>query len=125
MRTLDVHAAFTEYNSPDELPGEDRELLAEARRSMNRAYAPYSGFKVGAAVRMDNGIVVTGNNQENAAYPAGLCAERVAAFAASSMHPGIPIVAIAVSASAVRTATESCATRGKLGPAGAGMAQLS
>src|SRR5262245_43367578 len=98
MRTIDVHGVFTEYDSPDELPGEDRELLAEARRSMSNAYAPYSGFQVGAAVRLANGAVVTGNNQENAAYPAGLCAERVAAFAASARHPGIAFTAVAVTA---------------------------
>jgi cytidine deaminase len=73
--------------------------LAEASLAAGRAaYAPYSGFCVGAAVLLDNGVVVTGNNQENAAYPSGLCAERVALFYAGSQYPGSAVCAIAVSA---------------------------
>lgn len=60
-------------------------------------YAPYSGFHVGAAVLLQNGIIITGNNQENAAYPSGLCAERIALFYAASQYPTVPIIAIAVS----------------------------
>ena len=100
MRTIEVKASFTEYGSPEELPVDDRELLAAARTAMQHAYAPYSRFYVGAAVRLANGIVVTGNNQENAAYPSGLCAERVAVFAAAANHPGVAIAAIAIAAHA-------------------------
>ena len=61
------------------------------------AYAPYSGFRVGAAVLLGNGVIITGNNQENAAYPSGLCAERTALFYASAQYPNIPVIAIAIS----------------------------
>lgn len=80
----------------DELSSEDRELLGHAHAAVLRAYAPYSGFRVGAAARLGNGEVVTGNNQENAAYPSGLCAERVALFHAASQYPGVPVLALAV-----------------------------
>ena len=76
---------------------EDRDLLNEARKAVKKAYAPYSEFKVGAALILDNGITVTGNNQENAAYPSGLCAERTAVFYASSQYPNAKIKSIAIS----------------------------
>ena len=62
-----------------------------------KAYAPYSNFRVGASVLLENGIIITGSNQENAAYPSGICAERTALFYASSQYPKVPIIAIAVS----------------------------
>ena len=73
-------------------------LIKAAVDASNDAYAIYSGFKVGAAVLLENGEVVTGNNQENAAYPSGLCAERVAIFHANAMHPHKKVMAIAISA---------------------------
>jgi len=76
----------------------DQDLLNAAKLSIANAYAPYSGFNVGAAVLLEDGTVITGNNQENAAYPSGLCAERVAVFYASSQHPGKKVIAIAISA---------------------------
>jgi cytidine deaminase len=79
-----------------ELPAADQSLLRAAHSAVERAYAPYSGFRVGAAALLANGEVVTGNNQENAAYPSGLCAERVALFHAASQHPGVAVVALAV-----------------------------
>ena len=100
MRSIQFQSTFTEYDSADELSTGDRELMEAARRSLAGAYAPYSGFNVGAAVRLADGKIVTGNNQENAAYPSGLCAERVAVFAAAAQHPGVAIQAIAVTASA-------------------------
>lgn len=73
--------------------------LVEASRNMTRqAYAPYSNFFVGAAILLENGQIITGSNQENGAYPSGLCAERVAVFAASSLFPGVGMKMIAVSA---------------------------
>lgn len=66
-------------------------LIDEARRAVENAYAPYSGFHVGAALVLDNGEIVCGNNQENAAYPSGLCAERVALFYANSRYPGVAV----------------------------------
>ena len=87
-----------EYSSLQELTAPDQELVEQAVLVRSLAYAPYSNFKVGAAARLENGVVITGNNQENAAYPAGLCAERVAMFHAQSLYPDIPIEAIAISA---------------------------
>ena len=69
-----------------------------ARKASEDAWAPYSGFKVGAAVKLLSGMVLTGNNQENAAYPSGLCAERTVLFYASANFPDDPVVAIAVTA---------------------------
>lgn len=78
---------YKEYASATELEGCDRELLAQAFQAAEGAYAPYSQFHVGAALRLKDGSVVCGNNQENAAYPSGLCAERTALFAASAQKP--------------------------------------
>ena len=75
----------------------DKTLLEKAIESREQAYAPYSHFRVGAAVLLDNDLIVTGNNQENAVYPSGLCAERVAVFAANANHPGKKIKSIAIS----------------------------
>ncbi|MBK9290153.1 MAG: cytidine deaminase [Bacteroidetes bacterium] len=86
------------FSSLEELPAGDARLLAMAHEAATRAYAPYSGFSVGAAVLLDDGTVITGNNQENAAYPSGLCAERVALFYASALHPGMGVKAIAITA---------------------------
>ncbi len=86
------------YRSKEELGVEDARLMEIAISARKRAYSPYSNFEVGAAILLGNGEIVEGNNQENACYPAGLCAERVAIFYASSKYPGIPIKTIAVSA---------------------------
>ncbi len=72
--------------------------MGKAQEARERAYAPYSRFKVGAALAMANGTVVTGNNQENAAFPSGLCAERVAIFSAGAQFPDQPITAMALTA---------------------------
>ncbi|MBA2613425.1 MAG: cytidine deaminase [Bacteroidetes bacterium] len=86
------------YESTDTLNKKDLELLNAAKFALVNAYAPYSNFNVGAAVLLEDGTVITGNNQENAAYPSGLCAERVAFFYASSQHPTKKIIAVAISA---------------------------
>lgn len=86
------------YEDFTELPIADQTLLEAAKAAAKNAYAPYSRFRVGAAVRLSSGIIVTGNNQENAAYPSGLCAERVALFHASAVYPEISVEAIAVTA---------------------------
>lgn len=94
---LTISASFEVYKSADDLSKEDRELLATAKKAVKSAYAPYSHFNVGAAVLLQNGKVVTGNNQENAAYPSGLCAERVALFYANAKYPDVGVKTIAVS----------------------------
>ena len=98
-KKIEIRAEFLEFDSEHELAKEEQELLEKARKASSTAYAPYSGFCVGAALLLENGKIVTGNNQENAAYPTGLCAERVAAFAASSQFPGIPFKTIAITCS--------------------------
>ncbi len=87
------------YPGPAALPPADKSLLTEAAKAMLGAYAPYSEFKVGAAVLLENGTIVIGNNQENGAYPSGLCAERVAFFAARANYPHQRILAVAIQAS--------------------------
>lgn len=86
------------YDDEKELDAKDAELLRHAHEAVNNSYAPYSQFHVGAAVRLANNVIVKGNNIENAAYPSGLCAERVALFSAQAQYPGVPIEAIALTA---------------------------
>lgn len=78
---------YQEFDSAESLLESDRELLRRAAGATESAYAPYSGFRVGAALRLKDGTVAWGSNQENAAYPSGLCAERTAIFAASAQRP--------------------------------------
>ncbi|MFN3916376.1 MAG: cytidine deaminase [Flavobacteriales bacterium] len=80
----------------DELPEEDKLLLNQAARAAEKAYAVYSKFKVGAAVLLKNDEIVTGSNQENIAYPSGLCAERVAVFYAGAKYPDVAVDTVAV-----------------------------
>lgn len=82
----------------DELSQEDRILIEAAKNATASSYAPYSGFCVGAAARLKNGTVVIGSNQENAAYPSGLCAERTALFAANAQYPDQPVFSLAIAA---------------------------
>lgn len=91
---------ITTLSSINELSENDRQLVEAAFEAATRAYAPYSGFTVGAALRLANNEVVTGNNQENAAYPSGLCAERVALFYASAKYPKVAVESMAVVARA-------------------------
>ena len=96
MEEKDINISYKEYNSICNLPDNYRNLVEKAIEATKSSYAPYSGFNVGAAVLMGNGEIVTGSNQENAASPSGLCAERVALFAAHHNYPSIPVKAIAV-----------------------------
>ncbi|MDR1455567.1 MAG: cytidine deaminase [Tannerella sp.] len=82
----------------DELSGDERQWMDAAIAAAERAYAPYSGFRVGAAAALADGTLVTGNNQENMASPLGLCAERVALFSAATHYPDVPVKALAVAA---------------------------
>lgn len=97
IRKITLH--IEEYASHALLPPPDRELLDAAVTASRSSYSPYSSFEVGAAVRLTDGKIITGNNQENAAYPSGLCAERVALFYAQSQYPGTAVDAIAIFAS--------------------------
>ncbi len=82
----------------EECSGTEKKLIEAAKNATHRAYAPYSGFSVGAALLLENGEIVSGSNQENAAYPSGLCAERTAVFYANSAFPDEKVVAIAIAA---------------------------
>lgn len=84
------------YEHENELSASDQQLLAKASEQVAHAYAPYSHFKVGAALLLANGEIITGNNVENAAYPMCLCAEQTAMGAAASRYPDVPVVALAV-----------------------------
>ncbi len=97
MKDRSINIPVTEC-SYDELSAPEQRLVDLARRAYLRSYAPYSHFSVGAAILLDNGETVTGSNQENAAYPSGLCAERTAAFYAHSTYPDARFVTIAIAA---------------------------
>lgn len=96
MKEKLLEIRYTEYASIDEMGHEDRELACEAIAAMQGSYAPYSHFNVGAAVRMSNSQIVRGANQENAAFPSGMCAERTAMFAASARYPDKDMRGIAI-----------------------------
>ena len=96
METRKLDISYQEYTSLEEMQPEDRSLALAAIDAMKGAYAPYSNFCVGAAVRLEDGTVVTGANQENAAFPSGLCAERTAMFSAGAAFPDKAMVSIAV-----------------------------
>lgn len=97
MKDKEIITRFKEV-TPEELPAEDRELLEIAKGMTRNSYAPYSKFHVGAAIRMANGVIVKGSNQENAAYPSGTCAERTACYQASALYPGVQMKKIAIAA---------------------------
>lgn len=96
MKKVILETNLEVYDSIDELPEGIQELMNKAHEARNKAYAPYSRFKVGASVLLDEGLIVSGNNQENAAFPSGLCAERVAVFSAGAQYPNSTIVAMAL-----------------------------
>lgn len=93
-----VELVYNEYKEKEELPGQEQALIEAASKSSLNAYSPYSGFSVGAAVMLDSGEIITGNNRENAAFPAGICAEHSAIASAGSNYPGSVITAIAICA---------------------------
>jgi cytidine deaminase len=98
MQTKEIKILVYVFENLAQLTSEDRDLILKAREAAKNAYAPYSGFYVGAAVLLENGEIIVGNNQENGAYPSGLCAERVALFYANASHPKVPVKIIAVTA---------------------------
>lgn len=97
MKEVELKTVIQECQM-DELSTEDRQLVEQAIEATRRSYAPYSHFRVGAAVRLENDEIVIGCNQENAAYPSGLCAERTALFAAGALYPDVPVKVLAVAA---------------------------
>lgn len=97
MKKLEITTLLEEYR-PEELDSLRSQLVEAAKESTRRAYAPFSKYNVGAALLLDNGKIVEGSNQENAAYPSGLCAERTAIFYASSANPGVAVKKIAIAA---------------------------
>jgi cytidine deaminase len=97
MKEFEINIKAKRYNSIAELDEQERCVLEAANEATRTSYAPYSKFNVGAAVLLENGEIITGSNQENNAYPSGLCAERVAVFYANAKYPNVAIKAIAVS----------------------------
>src|SRR6187551_3016937 len=98
MKKIEINTTFSVFQSVEELPQEVQSLMQQAKEIRKKAYAPYSKFRVGAALLLDNGKIVLGSNQENAAYPSGLCAERVAVFQTGAIYPDAKIVKLAVTA---------------------------
>ncbi len=93
-----ISISYDVFEHLEDLSPDDRNLLNAATKAAKGAYAPYSKFHVGSAVLVETGDIIVGNNQENLAYPSGLCAERVAAFSASALHPKKRLMAIAITA---------------------------
>ena len=98
MKEITINTTISVFNGIPDLPLEIKSLMNQAIETRKNAYAPYSRFRVGAAILLDNGKIVLGSNQENAAYPSGLCAERVAIFQAGAIYPDAKIVKLAITA---------------------------
>lgn len=96
MKKIEMTTIWEQYDHENDLAATDRMLLEEAKKAQAQAYAPYSEFKVGAALLLEDDTIVWGNNQENVAYPSGLCAERTALYACGANYPGKKIIALAV-----------------------------
>lgn len=98
MKQLKIDTVIDIFDEFSELPSQVQKLMLQAFEARDKAYAPYSNFCVGAAVLLNNDVVFTGSNQENASYPSGLCAERTAIYYAGAQHPSVPIKTLAISA---------------------------
>jgi cytidine deaminase len=98
MKEISITTQFYVFDSIEELPIDIQNLMEQAIAVRKKAYAPYSKFRVGTALLLDNGKIVIGSNQENAAYPSGLCAERVAVFYSGAMYPDAKILKMAITA---------------------------
>ena len=98
MKKVEITTQITVFDTVDELPNPAKLLMNKAFDAKKTAYAPYSKFSVGAALLMEDDTIITGNNQENAAYPSGMCAERVAIWKASSSFPNKKVKKIAIAA---------------------------
>lgn len=98
MKKITISADLQVYENKEELPNDVQYLMQQAIEAREKSYSPYSQFKVGAAILLENEEVVTGSNQENASYPAGLCAERTAIFYAGAKYPGVKFKQMALTA---------------------------
>lgn len=107
MKNIVVTTQFSTFDSIEELPIEIQNLMNQAIEVRKNAYAPYSKFRVGTALLLDNGKIVLGSNQENAAYPSGLCAERVAIYQAGSIYPKSKILTMALNAASDLNTTDA------------------
>jgi cytidine deaminase len=96
MIKKNINIEIENYSNINELADDEQELISMAKEAARNAYAKYSQFFVGAAVKLANGEIITGNNQENKAYPSGLCAERVALFYANAKYPDVPVIKMAI-----------------------------
>ncbi|WP_394760246.1 cytidine deaminase [Flavobacterium sp.] len=105
MKEININTHLSVFESMQELPSDVNELMQKAIAVRKNAYAPYSKFHVGAAILLDNGEISVGSNQENAAYPSGLCAERVAIFHAGAIYPHAKIVKMAITAGSTTSVT--------------------
>ena len=106
MKEVNIQATFQVYDDLNHTPEDIQKLMKSAIEARDNAYAPYSKFKVGAAIWLDNEKVVTGSNQENASYPSGLCAERTAIYYAGSKYPNAKIMKMALTASSQNQITD-------------------
>ncbi|MDI5887578.1 MULTISPECIES: cytidine deaminase [Flavobacterium] len=113
MKEITITTQFKVFDSIQDLPNDIQELMTQAVEVRKNAYAPYSKFRVGVAIFLDNGKIVLGSNQENAAYPSGLCAERVAIFYAGAVYPEAKILKMAITA-----ASDSNQTTAPIPPCG-------
>ncbi|MDT0677161.1 cytidine deaminase [Autumnicola musiva] len=107
MKPLTFTSSLEVYDSLEELSRDVQDLMLEAFKARDTAYAPYSKFSVGAAILLENGETVIGSNQENASYPSGLCAERTAFFFAGAKHPEMEMKKVAISAKSLQRLIES------------------
>jgi len=98
MKKKEIKSTFYEYKDLSELNQQHQQLIHQAQHAASKAYAPYSQFFVGAAVLLENGEIIQASNQENSAYPSGLCAERTAVFYANSKYPDSPVRVLAITA---------------------------
>ena len=98
MNEISITTKFISFDSINDLEDDVKSLIQQAIAVRKKAYAPYSKFRVGAALLLDNGQIVLGSNQENASYPSGLCAERVAIFQAGTIYPDAKIIKMAITA---------------------------
>ena len=114
MKKINLTTTYTVFEEFKELPKNVVDLFEKAIKARDKAYAPYSNFKVGVAVLLEDNAIITGSNQENAAYPSGMCAERVAIWSASALFPEKKILKLVITAKANDKITDK-----PVGPCGA------